>query len=101
MKKVKKSIDRSFGFVVYMLCCSDGSLYTGYTKDLIARLKLHNAGRGSKYVRSRRPAKLVYFKEIKYYKTAIKEEIRIKKLSRLMKEKLVKAFVAKKRKKRI
>ena len=45
----------------YILQCSDGSLYTGWTNDLEARIQAHNAGRGAKYTRSRRPVKLVYY----------------------------------------
>ncbi len=86
----RKKIVRRAGFVVYILCCADGTFYTGYTKDLKARLKLHNAGRGSKYVRARRPASLVYSRPYRYYKFAIREEARIKTLTRKAKEKLIK-----------
>ncbi len=85
----RKKILRSAGFSVYILCCSDGTLYTGYTKDLKARLKLHNSSKGAKYVRGRTPAKVVYSKAYRYYKFAIKEECRIKSLSRLEKERLI------------
>lgn len=45
---------------VYMLECSDGSLYTGYTTNIDKRLDTHNSGKGAKYTRSRLPCKLVY-----------------------------------------
>ena len=45
---------------MYVLTCSDGSLYTGYTTDIERRLKAHNAGKGAKYTRSRLPVKLLY-----------------------------------------
>ena len=44
---------------VYLLRCGDGTLYTGITDDLDRRLAAHNAGRGAKYTRSRRPVTLV------------------------------------------
>ncbi|NLK09289.1 MAG: GIY-YIG nuclease family protein, partial [Firmicutes bacterium] len=40
---------------VYIVRCADGTLYTGYTLDLEARINAHNAGRGAKYTRARRP----------------------------------------------
>ena len=46
-------------FYVYVLKCSDSSLYTGYTNDLKKRLGLHNAGKASKYTRSRLPVEIV------------------------------------------
>lgn len=45
---------------MYVLTCSDGSLYTGYTTDINRRLKAHNAGKGAKYTRARLPVKLFY-----------------------------------------
>lgn len=57
------------------------------------RLKLHNNGLGSKYVRSRRPVKLVYFKKYRYYKVAVTEERRIKELSRKVKERLINKYI--------
>ena len=79
-------------FHVYMLECADGSFYTGYTNDLKKRVALHNKGGGSKYVKTRLPAELIYFKPYKYFKLAILEERRVKKLSRVLKEKMVHAF---------
>ena len=46
---------------VYMLRCGDGSLYTGWTNDLAARLAAHQAGRGGKYTRSHLPVELAYY----------------------------------------
>ena len=45
----------------YMVECNDGSLYTGWTKDLERRLRAHNARKGAKYTKSRTPVKLVYY----------------------------------------
>ena len=68
---------------LYILKCSDQTLYTGITTDLNRRLKEHNgAGLGAKYTAARRPVKLVYFKEFKNRSEASREEARIKKLSR-------------------
>ena len=48
---------------VYILRCSDGSLYCGWTNDLERRLAAHNSGKGAKYTRSRRPVELMYTEE--------------------------------------
>ena len=85
----RKPIKRRSRFFVYILKCSDASFYTGYTSDLEKRVLLHNNGGGSKYVKTRLPAKLVFFKSYRYYKLAILEERRIKTLTRKQKEKLV------------
>jgi len=82
-------IKRSGIFYVYIIECSDGTYYTGYTPDIKKRIKLHNAGRGAKYTRDRRPVKLVWKKEYRYFKPAFLAEKRIKKLTRKRKEKLV------------
>jgi putative endonuclease len=77
-------------YYVYVLECQKGTYYTGYTNNLQNRIKLHNDGKGAKYTRSRRPVKLVWYKEYKCFKKAFLEEIRIKTLTRLQKEELVK-----------
>ncbi len=71
---------------LYILECSDKTLYVGITTDLDRRVEEHNASAlGAKYTRGRRPAKLVYSKEFKNRSEATKEESRIKKLSRTQK----------------
>ena len=85
----RKPIQRRSQFFVYILECSDGSFYTGYTNHLQKRVVLHNKGGGSKYVKTRLPAKLVFSKFYKYFKLAILEERRIKTLTRKQKEGLV------------
>jgi len=75
---------------VYILRCSDGTLYTGVTNDLERRLDKHNQGRGAKYTRSRRPAKFLYFKKCESRSSALREESALKKLSRKNKMALVK-----------
>jgi len=74
---------------VYILECSDSSLYAGYTIDLDKRLKVHNQGKGSKYTRVRLPVKLVYNEEFENKSDALKREYRIKQLTRKKKEELV------------
>jgi putative endonuclease len=77
-------------FIVYILKCSDGTLYTGWTNDLDKRLEKHNAGKGSKYVRARLPATLAYFEKVANMKEAMARERAIKKLNREEKLKLLK-----------
>ncbi|QRN86059.1 GIY-YIG nuclease family protein [Clostridia bacterium] len=74
---------------VYMLRCQDGTLYTGWTMDIDKRVKVHNAGKGAKYTRSRLPVELVYYKFENDKIWAMKEEYRIKQLTRKEKMKLV------------
>ncbi|MBM7615946.1 GIY-YIG nuclease family protein [Alkaliphilus hydrothermalis] len=73
----------------YMLECNDGSLYTGWTVDLEARLKTHNKGTGAKYTRCRLPVKMVYWEELPNRSEAQKREAALRKLSRKKKEKLI------------
>lgn len=77
-------------YYTYMVRCSDGSLYTGYTDDLDKRLRAHNSGKGAKYTRSRRPVKLVYFEEYASREEAMSREWHIKRLRRPDKENLIK-----------
>ena len=73
-------------YFVYLLRCSDDSLYCGYTSDVKKRFAAHSSGRGSKYVRARRPAKLVYFEKLPSQRAAMRRELEIKGMGR--KEKL-------------
>jgi predicted GIY-YIG superfamily endonuclease len=76
-------------WIVYLLSCRDGSLYTGITNDLPKRLKAHTAGRASKYTRSRLPVQLVYSEPQRSKSAALKREVAIKRLRRPEKERLV------------
>ena len=77
-------------FYVYILRCSDGTLYTGYTNDVECRLRTHNSGKGAKYTRSRIPCELVYVEEFNDKSSAMKREYFIKhKLSRKDKIELI------------
>lgn len=70
-------------YFVYILECSDKSLYTGIAKDVYKRLKEHNESEmGAKYTRNKRPVSLVYFAPFPTRSEAQKEEYRIKRLSR-------------------
>jgi putative endonuclease len=77
-------------FFCYMVECADGTFYTGWSTDPERRVKVHNAGRGAKYTRMRRPVKLIYQEELPDKSSALKRERAIKKLSRKRKETLVK-----------
>lgn len=67
---------------IYILECSDGTLYTGITTDVNRRLLEHNSGKGAKYTKTRRPVTLKALFEAKNRSEAAKEEYRIKQLSR-------------------
>ena len=71
---------------VYMVRCSDDSLYTGVTNDLAARVAAHNSGAGAKYTRSHRPVRLAWSHACSSTSEALREEARVKSLSRLGKE---------------
>lgn len=66
----------------YILKCADGTLYTGWTNDLDRRLAAHNAGKGGKYTRSRRPVSLIYYETYDTKEEAMRREWAIKQLSR-------------------
>src|SRR5262249_45761093 len=74
-----------------MLRCRDGSLYTGSAKDVWARLARHSRGKASRYTRARRPLALVWFRRVRTWSRALREEQRIKQLRRAEKEALVRA----------
>lgn len=78
---------------VYMLRCADETLYTGWTDDVPARVAAHNAGRGAKYTRSRRPVKLVYQESLPTKSDALRREWAIKQLTRRQKEALIQASI--------
>lgn len=91
----RKEIDEYIGKVVkaswfvYIVRCRDGSLYTGFTSDLEKRVRVHNSGKGAKYTRSRLPVVLVYSAPFEDRSGAMREEARIKKMSRTYKTFLI------------
>ncbi|ADQ65664.1 endonuclease containing a uri domain [Halogeometricum borinquense DSM 11551] len=76
---------------VYVLRCSDDSLYTGYTTDVDRRVAEHDAGEGAKYTRGRTPVELVHTEAFDSRSTAMSREYEIKQLSRRQKERLIDA----------
>jgi len=77
-------------YFVYILKCSDDTLYTGITTDLKRRLDEHNNSvKGAKYTKLRRPVSLMYSEESEGRSSASKREYAIKKLSRLKKLELI------------
>ena len=79
-------------YFCYILECEDGTYYTGWTTDPERRLKEHNAGRGSRYTRIRRPVKLVYVESQESRNAAMKRELAIKRLPRKRKRALVETY---------
>ncbi len=77
---------------VYILECADGSYYTGWTTNLDQRVAAHNAGRGGRYTRSRRPVKLVYWEEHPDRHSAQRRELALKRLPRARKIALIAEF---------
>ena len=80
------------GYLVYILRCGDGTLYTGCTNDLPRRLQAHQSGRGAKYTRSRLPVELVYQEAVPDRSAALQREAAIKRLDRVRKLALIAAF---------
>ena len=80
------------GYLVYILRCGDGTLYTGCTNDLPRRLQAHQSGRGAKYTRSRLPVELVYQEAVPDRSAALRREAAIKRLDRRWKLALIAAF---------
>lgn len=72
----------------YILRCADGTLYTGWTNDLQHRVETHNAGKGAKYTRTRRPVELCYYETFDTASEAMRREAAIKKLTRQQKLRL-------------
>ncbi len=83
MKQLKQQ------WTVYMMRCSDGSLYTGITNNLEQRLEQHNTGTASRYTRSRLPVVLAYQEAQTNQSMALKRELAIKEMPRTAKEKLI------------
>jgi putative endonuclease len=78
----------------YLVQCADGSYYAGWTTDLEARVRAHNAGRGARYTRSRRPVRLVYWEFQPTRSAAQRREAALRRLGRDRKAALAVAFEA-------
>lgn len=74
---------------VYIVRCSDNSLYTGYTNNIEVRINKHNAGKGAKYTKTRRPVVLVYQEMYETKSEALRREYEIKTFTRQKKLKLI------------
>jgi predicted GIY-YIG superfamily endonuclease len=75
---------------LYILRCGDGTLYTGITTDVEARLEMHRSGKGAKYTRGRGPLELVYREQCEDHSQALKRELAVKAMSREEKLSLIK-----------
>jgi len=76
-------------WTVYILRCGDGSLYTGITKDVEARVKQHSEGKGAAYTRARLPVRLLYQEEGLTHSKALIREAQIKAMPRSKKEEMI------------
>ena len=76
-------------YTVYILRCTDGTLYTGVAKDVRARFAEHRAGRGAAYTRSHRPVRIVYTEARRTKGAALRREAAIKRLARAQKLQLI------------
>ncbi len=74
---------------VYVVCCADGSLYIGLAKDVVARVAAHNAGRGARYTRARRPVQCVWQLACETPEDARRLEGLMKRLTRKQREAVV------------
>jgi predicted GIY-YIG superfamily endonuclease len=74
---------------VYIVRCTDGSLYTGYARDPKARTRAHNTGRGARYTSGRRPVRLVYWEAWETLSEALRREYELKQWPRARKQALV------------
>ena len=76
----------------YIVKCSDGTFYTGWTTNVEKRIEVHNAGKGAKYTKPRRPVELVYHEEFQTKEEAMRREYEIKRMTRRKKEQLIAAW---------
>ena len=76
-------------WIVYILKCADGTLYTGITNDLDARLAKHESGTGAKYTKGRGPFEILFTEVYPNRSGALKRELHIKSLTRLKKLELI------------
>jgi putative endonuclease len=83
-------------YYVYVILCTDGSFYTGYTKNIDTRIKLHESGKGARYTRMHKPQKIAYLELFDTRTQAMKREKAIKKLTHQQKLNLINSRSAKK-----
>jgi putative endonuclease len=75
-------------YYVYIVACKDGAFYTGYTRNVKARLKQHELGKGARYLKTHQPDKIVYTEKFASRGEAMKRERAIKRLTHEQKLKL-------------
>ena len=76
-------------YYVYVILCKDNSFYTGYTKDLDSRMRLHMNGKAARYTRMHRPKKIVYVEEFGSRAEAMKKEKKVKRMNHRQKLELI------------
>jgi putative endonuclease len=89
MNREVRPLSYKMAYFCYILECSDGTFYTGWSTDPERRERQHNAGRGARYTRDRRPVRLVYVEEQPDKPSALRRELRIKRFPREKKLKLI------------
>ncbi len=83
-------------YYVYVILCTDGSFYTGYTKNIDTRIKLHESGKGARYTRMHKPQEIAYLELFDTRAQAMKREKAIKKLTHQQKLNLINSRSTKK-----
>ena len=78
-------------FFVYILLCQDGTYYTGYTKNVDNRARMHACGKGARYTKMHKPKKIAYVEEVQTRPEAMKREKAIKRLTHQQKAGLIKS----------
>jgi putative endonuclease len=82
---VTKTVAATEAAFAYIVRCADGSLYCGFARDVFARVGVHNAGRGARYTRTRRPVTLCWYWQARRAEDARRLEGLLKRLSRTQK----------------
>ena len=94
LKKEMVALAQQQNNYVYIVRCRDQTLYTGWTNQLEKRIEAHNAGKGAKYTKARRPVELVYFETFEHKSEALKREYQIKQLKRFASLNIVSLYEA-------
>ena len=89
MGAANKRKPKASAWLLYVLKCWDGTLYTGIATDVLRRVQQHNNGTASRYTRSRLPVKLIFSERCRSRSQALKKEYALKQLSRKEKEEYI------------
>ena len=92
MDAAKKRKKKAAAWLLYVLKCRDGTLYTGITTDVLRRVQQHNDGRASRFTRSRLPVKLMFSEPCRDRSQALKKEYAMKQLSRKEKKAYIRNY---------